>query len=227
MPDWQAIQLTLGLAVVTTLILVAIGLPFAWWLATTGCRWRAGIEAVAALPIVLPPTVLGFYLLLLLGPKGMLGSVAESLWGVRLVFSFPGMVIASVIYSLPFAIQPFLAGFRSIDRRQVEASWCLGVSPLATFFRIVLPLSWPGVMAGIVLSFAHTVGEFGVVLMVGGNIPGATRTVSMAIYDSVQAMDYVTAGWTAGVLLVFSLAVLSVMYSLQNRTRSVIWPKVS
>lgn len=227
MPDWQAIQLTLGLAVVTTLILVAVGLPFAWWLATTGCRWRGGIEAVAALPIVLPPTVLGFYLLLLLGPKGMVGSVVESLWGVRLVFSFPGMVIASVIYSLPFAIQPFLAGFRSIDRRQVEASWCLGVSPLATFFRIVLPLSWPGVMAGIVLSFAHTVGEFGVVLMVGGNIPGATRTVSMAIYDSVQAMDYVTAGWTAGVLLVFSLAVLSVMYSLQNRTRSMIWPKVS
>ncbi len=227
MPDWQAVRLTVTLAAATAAILLVVGLPVAWWLATTRWRFRGWVEAIVALPLVLPPTVLGFYLLLLLGPRGMLGGTLESSLGLRLVFSFPGMLIASVLYSLPFAVQPFTAGFRAVDRRLLEASWCLGVSRLATFFRIVLPLSRPAVLAGIVLSFSHTVGEFGVVLMVGGNIPGVTRTISVSIYDSVQAMDYASAGWTAGLLLAFSFVVLSTMYSLQNRTRTPIWPKAS
>jgi molybdate transport system permease protein len=171
--------------------------------------------------------VLGFYLLVLLGPRGPVGMALESVSGLRLVFSFPGMVIASVLYSMPFAVQPFTAGFRAVDRRLIEASWCLGVSRLATFFRIAIPLSWPALLAGIVLSFSHTVGEFGVILMVGGNIPGVTRTISVSIYDSVQAMDYAAAGRTAGLLLVFSFLVLSAMYSLQTRIRAPIWPKAS
>ena len=214
--DWQAIRLTLGLAATTAAMLIVVGLPVAWWLASTHWRGRGWVEAIVALPLVLPPTVLGFYLLVLLGPRGPVGMAVESAFGLRLVFSFPGMVVASVLYSLPFAVQPFTAGFRGVDRRLIEASWCLGVSRLATFFRVILPLSWPGVMAGIVLSFSHTVGEFGVILMVGGNIPGVTRTISVSIYDSVQAMDYSSAGWTAGLLLVFSFLVLSAMYSLQT-----------
>jgi len=227
MLDWQSIRLTFFLAASAALMLIVIGIPIAWWLASTRWRWRVWVEAVVALPLVLPPTVLGFYLLLLLGPRGLVGSTIESLFGLRLVFSFPGMLVASVIYSLPFAVQPFTAGFRAIDRRLVEASWCLGVSRLGTFFRVVLPLSWPGLLAGTVLSFSHTIGEFGVILMVGGNIPGSTRTISISIYDSVQAMDYASAGWTAGLLLVFSFFVLSLMYSLQSRTRSPLWPKIS
>ena len=201
-------------------MLIVVGLPVAWWLASTHWRGRGWVEAIVALPLVLPPTVLGFYLLVLLGPRGPVGMAVESAFGLRLVFSFPGMVVASVLYSLPFAVQPFTAGFRGVDRRLIEASWCLGVSRLATFFRVILPLSWPGVMAGIVLSFSHTVGEFGVILMVGGNIPGVTRTISVS-------MDYSSAGWTAGLLLVFSFLVLSAMYSLQTRTRGPIWPKTS
>lgn len=225
--DWEAIRLTLLLSATTAAILVVIGLPTAWWLASSNWRWRGWVEAVVALPLVLPPTVLGFYLLVLLGPRGPVGGAIESLLGLRLVFSFPGMVIASVLYSLPFAVQPFVAGFRAVDRRLIEASWCLGVSRIGTFARVILPLAWPAVMAGIVLSFSHTVGEFGVILMVGGNIPGETRTVSVSIYDSVQAMDYSAAGWTAGLLLVFSFFVLSLMYSLQARTPTHLWPKHS
>ena len=223
--DWQAVRLTLALAATTAAILIVIGLPIAWWLASSRWRWRGGIEAIVALPLVLPPTVLGFYLLVLLGPRGPVGMVLESAFGLRLLFSFPGMVIASVLYSLPFAVQPFTAGFRAVDRRLIEASWCLGVSRIGTFCRIVLPLSRPALLAGCVLSFSHTVGEFGVVLMVGGNISGVTRTISVSIYDSVQAMDYGAAGWTAGLLLVFSFLVLSAMYSLQSRARSPLWPK--
>ena len=225
--DWQAIRLTFLLAATTAAILIAVGLPVAWWLASTRWRGRGWVEAVVALPLVLPPTVIGFYLLVLLGPRGTVGMAIESVLGLRLVFSFSGIVVASVLYSMPFAVQPFTAGFRAVDRRLIEASWCLGVSRLSTFFRIILPLSWPGLMAGIVLSFSHTVGEFGVILMVGGNIPGATRTISVSIYDSVQAMDYSAAGWTAGLLLVFSFLVLSAMYSLQTRTRTPVWPKAS
>lgn len=225
MLDWQAVRLTFALAAATAAVLVVIGLPIAWWLASTQWRWRGWVEAVVALPLVLPPTVLGFYLLVLLGPRGPVGMALESAFGLRLVFSFPGMLVASVLYSLPFAVQPFTAGFRAVDRRLLEASWCLGVSRAATFFRVVLPLSRPALLAGLVLSFSHTVGEFGVILMVGGNIPGATRTISVSIYDSVQSMDYASAGWTAGILLIFSFVVLSTMYSLQNRSRTPVWPK--
>ena len=227
MLDWEAIRLTLLLAATTSAILLLIGLPLAWWLASSRRMWRGWIEAVVALPLVLPPTVMGFYLLVLLGPRGPLGGAIESALGLRMVFSFPGMVVASVLYSLPFAVQPFAAGFRAVDRRFLEASWCLGISRIGTFFRIVLPLSWPSVLAGGVLSFSHTVGEFGVILMVGGNIPGVTRKISVSIYDSVQAMDYPSAGLTAGLLLVFSFLVLSTMYSLQNLTRTSLWPRHS
>ena len=225
--DWQAVRLTFALALTTAAILLVIGLPIAWWLAATRWRWRGWVEAIVALPLVLPPTVLGFYLLVLLGPHGPIGKVLDSAFGLRLVFSFPGMVVASVLYSMPFAVQPFVAGFRAVDRTLIETSWCLGVSRLGTFFRVVLPLSRPALLAGIVLSFSHTVGEFGVILMVGGNIPGVTRTISVSIYDSVQAMDYASAGRTAGILLIFSFLVLSAMYSLQNRVRTPIWPKAS
>ena len=225
--DWQAVRLTLALAAATAAILFFAGVPIAWWLASTRWRFRAWVEAIVALPLVLPPTVLGFYLLVLLGPREPVGMALESTFGLRLVFSFPGMVVASVLYSLPFAVQPFTAGFRAVDRRLIEASWCLGVSRIVTFFRVGLPLARPALLAGLVLSFSHTVGEFGVILMVGGNIPGVTRTISVSIYDSVQAMDYASAGWTAGILLIFSFFVLSTMYSLQNRIRTPIWPKAS
>lgn len=227
MIDWTAARLTVELAAATAGILLVLGVPLAWWLATTPQRAGNWIEAVVALPLVLPPTVLGFYLLLLLGPRGPLGGLVESTLGLRLVFSFPGMVIASVLYSLPFAVQPFTAGFRGVDRRLIESAWCLGLSPLATFFRIVVPLCRPALLAGVVLSFSHTVGEFGVILMVGGNIPGQTRTLSVSIYDMVQSMDYKSASVTAGALLVFSFLVLGAMYSLQHLTRNSPWPRHS
>ena len=215
--DWTAIGLTARLAVCTTAVLIVVGVPLAYWLATTKWRWRFFVEAVVALPLVLPPTVLGFYILMAIGPRSRLGQLYESVAGRGLPFSFEGLLVASVLYSLPFAVRPFAAAFAGVDRRLVEASWCLGVSRLGTFFRVILPLSWAGVLTGIVLSFAHTVGEFGVVLMVGGNIPGVTRTVSISIYDAVQALDYSAAGTTALVLLCFSFAVLSVTYALQRR----------
>ena len=216
--DWEAIGLSLRLAICATLLLCVAGLPLAWWLAWSRWRWKFLVEAAVALPLLLPPTVLGFYLLLALGPRSPLGRAYASLFGTTLPFTFPGLLVASVLYSLPFAVRPFAAAFAGIDRRLVEASWCLGVSRVGTFFRVVLPLAWPGVLAGVVLAFAHTVGEFGVVLMVGGNIPGATRTVSIAIYDHVQALDYAAAGRTALALLLFSFAVLSLTYALQRRT---------
>jgi molybdate transport system permease protein len=215
--DWAAIWLSLQLATCTTLILCGVGLPLAYWLAVSRRRWKFLLEAVVALPLVLPPTVLGFYVLLAIGPHSPVGQGYTALTGRLLPFSFPGLLIASVLYSLPFAVRPFLAAFAGVDRRLVEASWCLGVSRTATFLRVVVPLSWAGILTGIVLTFAHTVGEFGVVLMVGGNIQGVTRTVSISIYDDVQAMRYAAAGQTALVLLGFSFAALAVVYALQRR----------
>ncbi|HLP75652.1 MAG TPA: molybdate ABC transporter permease subunit [Candidatus Paceibacterota bacterium] len=221
--DWQAIGLSLRLGACTTAVLVVLGLPLAHWLANTRWRGRFLIEAIVALPIVLPPTVLGFYVLMAIGPMSPLGRFYESLVGHRLPFTFQGLLIASVLYSLPFAVQPFTSALATVDRRCVEASWCLGVSRLATFFRVTLPLAWPGVLTGVVLSFAHTIGEFGVVLMIGGNISGETRTVSISIYDQVQALDYAAANQTALALLIFSFAVLAATYGLQRKLLHV-WP---
>jgi molybdate transport system permease protein len=215
--DWTAIALTLRLAALTTVILVFIGLPLGYWLARTTWRWKFLIESVVALPLVLPPTVLGFYLLMAMGPRSPLGQLYEALTGQLLPFSFQGLLLASVLYSLPFAVRPFASAFAGIDWRLVEASWCLGKSRLQTFLRIIIPLAWAGLLTGIVLSFAHTIGEFGVVLMVGGNIPGLTRTVSVSIYDEVQALNYAAAGETALFLLGLSFAVLCLTYVLQRR----------
>jgi molybdate transport system permease protein len=211
------------LSACTTLVLLALGLPLAYWLSQTRWRGKFLIEAVVALPIVLPPTVMGFYVLMAIGPLSPLGRFYESLFGHRLPFTFQGLLIASVLYSLPFAVQPFTGGFAAVDRRLMEASWCLGASRLRTFRRIVLPLAWPGVLTGMVLSFAHTIGEFGVVLMIGGNIAGETRTVSISIYDEVQALDYAAANQTSLVLLLFSFAVLAVTYGL-HRSFIQVWP---
>jgi molybdate transport system permease protein len=217
--DWTAFWLSARLALVTSLILFGAGLPLAWWLATTRWRGRVFVEAIVALPLVLPPTVIGFYVLIGLGPKSAMGRWAESLFGHALPFSFAGLVVASVLYSLPFAIQPFTAAFRSVNRELIEAAWNVGGTKMRAFLRIAIPLAWPGLLAGLVLSFAHTVGEFGVVLMVGGNIPGVTRTVSVSIYDSVQSLDYTAAGRTAAVLLALSFLVLSIVYALQRDFR--------
>jgi molybdate transport system permease protein len=221
--DWQAIGLSLRLSISTMLVLVVLGLPLAYWLAHTRRRGKFLIEAVVALPIVLPPTVLGFYVLMAMGPFSPLGRGYEALVGHRLPFTFEGLLIASVLYSLPFAVQPFTSGFAAVDRKLIEAAWCLNLGRVATFFRIALPLAWPGVLTGMVLSFAHTLGEFGVVLMIGGNLPGVTRTVSISIYDEVQALNYAAAHQTALVLLIFSFAVLAVTYGLQRRMFH-LWP---
>jgi len=215
--DWQAIRLSLVLASLTSLVLLVVGLPIAYWLASSRWRFKFLVEALVALPLVLPPTVLGFYVLLLIGPRGPLGRLAEALGGARLAFTFEGLLFASVLYSLPFAVQPFVAAIAGVDRRLLEASYCLGASEASTFLRVVAPLALPGIVSGMVLSFAHTLGEFGVVLMVGGNLPGKTRTVSIAIYDQVQALDYAGAFLTATLLLLVSFAVLAVTYLLQRR----------
>ncbi|ADO69294.1 molybdate ABC transporter permease subunit [Stigmatella aurantiaca] len=214
--DLAAFLLSLRLAAWTTFILLGLGLPIAWWLASSRWRWKFLVEAVVALPLVLPPTVLGFYLLVALGPRSPLGKGFEALVGHALPFSFEGLLLASVLYSLPFSVQPFSAALAGVDRRLLEASWCLGVSRFQTFVRIVLPLSATGILSGMVLTFAHTLGEFGVVLMVGGNLEGRTRTSSIAIYDSVQALDYASAGQTSLVLLAVSFAVLTLTYGLQR-----------
>ena len=219
--DSTAIWLTLRLAVSTTAILFVAGLPLAYWLATTRWRWKFLIEAVVALPLVLPPTVLGFYILLATGPHSPLGRSYEAVTGGMLPFSFAGILVGSVLFNLPFAVRPFSAAFSCVDRRLVEASWCLGVSRWSTFWRITFPLAWPGIVGGLVLSFAHTVGEFGVVLMVGGNIPGITRTLSVSIYDDVQALDYAAAGKTSLLLVVFSLVVLCVPHLIRRKG----WPE--
>lgn len=215
--DWEAIRLSLRLASCTTLILLLVGLPFAYWLAVTRWRPKFLLEAIVSLPMVLPPTVLGFYILVAIGPQSPVGRAYEAATGRSLPFSFPGLLLASVLYSFPFAIRPFVAGFAGVDQRLIEASWCLGVSRAGTFFRVVCPLAWAGILTGFILSFAHTLGEFGVVLMVGGNIPGVTRTVSISIYDEVQAVNYAKAGMTSLVLLASSFLALSVTYLLQRK----------
>jgi molybdate transport system permease protein len=218
--DGTAAWVTVKLAACTTGVLLVLGLPLAHWLATSRWRGKFLVEAVVALPLVLPPTVLGYYLLAATGPNGALGRGYESLTGSRLPFTFPGILLGSVLFNLPFAVRPFAAAFAAVDRRLVEASWCLGVSRLGTFRRVVLPLCWPGILSGMVLTFAHTVGEFGVVLMVGGNVPGVTRTLSIAIFDDVQALNYAAAGQTAAVLVAVAFAALGLTYALQRRVLS-------
>ncbi len=214
--DWTAIWLSVRLATMTTVVLVAIGIPIAYWIVYSTRRWKFLVEAVVALPLVLPPTVLGFYVLIAIGPLSPVGRAYARLIGHGLPFTFEGLLVASVLYSLPFAVQPFSTEFASVDRRLLEASWSLGVSPVGTFRRVVLPLSTRGLIAGMVLSFAHTLGEFGVVLMVGGNLPGTTRTVSISIYDSVQSLDYAAAARTSLLLLVVSFLILATTYSLHR-----------
>lgn len=214
--DWTALWLSVRLAAATTAVLVMVGVPLAYWIVFSPRRGKFIVEALVALPLVLPPTVLGFYVLIAIGPLSPFGRIYSRVVGHGLPFTFEGLLIASVLYSMPFAVQPFSAEFASVDRRLVEASWSLGVSKRETFRRVVLPLSTRGLVTGIVLSFAHTLGEFGVVLMVGGNLPGATRTVSISIYDAVQSLDYAAASRTSLVLLLVSFVILTVTYSLQR-----------
>jgi len=220
----DALFLSLRLAATVSLLLLVLALPLSYWLAFTSWRGKFLIESVVALPLVLPPTVLGFYALIAMGPRGMLGKFWQSLFGHPLAFTFEGLVLASILYSLPFAVQPLVASFESLDRRLLDASSMLGASRIRAFFRIILPLAWPGVITALVLSFAHTLGEFGVVLMVGGNLAGVTRTVSIDIYDRVQALDYAGAHQTAVLLLVISFVILSFVYGLNRRVWSP-WPK--
>jgi molybdate transport system permease protein len=222
--DWEAVALSIRLATLTTAILLVVAVPVAAWLAFSRRRWTVVVEALVALPLVLPPTVLGYYLLVAFGTRSPVGRWWEQTTGSTLAFSFTGLLVASVLYSLPFAVQPLLAAFAGVDRRLLEASTLLGRSWPATVLRVVLPLSRAGVATAVVLSFAHTVGEFGVVLMVGGNIPGQTRTVSISVYDSVQAFDTESAARTSLLLLAFSLVVLTVTYALQ-RGRALTWPR--
>src|SRR5437667_1194241 len=215
--NWEALITTRELAVTTSVVLMVIALPLGYWVAFSKRRWKFLVEAVVALPIVLPPTVLGFYVLIAMGPQSPLGRFYESVAGHGLPFTFEGLVIASVLYSLPFAVQPIAAAFGSIDRKYIEASWMLGVSNLETFFRVIIPQSWSGVLTGLVLSFAHTLGEFGVVLMVGGNIPGVTRTLSIDIFDQVQSLNYSSAATTSATLLIISFVILSIVYALNRK----------
>ncbi|HWR17656.1 MAG TPA: molybdate ABC transporter permease subunit [Terriglobales bacterium] len=215
--DWQAMWLTLKLALIVAAALTVIGLPLAYWLTYSRWRWKFLLEAIVGLPLILPPTVLGFYLLVAFGSQSGLGRWWMELTGHPLAFSFSGLVVGSVIYSLPFAVQPFAASFSAVDKTLLAASATLGAGRWRTFRRVVMPLSVPGIVTGIVLSFAHTVGEFGVVLMIGGNIPGVTRTVSIDIYDRVQAAEYGAANTTSLVLLAFSFIVLALVYGVNRR----------
>jgi len=221
--DWQAFRLTIELAVVVSIILTVVGLPLVSWIAFSSRRWKFLVEALVGLPIVLPPTVLGFYVLVALGSRGPLGRWWQSLTGHTLAFTFTGLVIGSILYSLPFAVQPFAASFSSVDPKLLAASATLGASPLRTFFRVVIPLSVSGLVTGVALAFAHTMGEFGVVLMIGGNIPGVTRTVSIGIYDQVQASNYAAANAMALLLLVFCFTVLTLVYGLNRSTNQRVW----
>lgn len=215
--DLTALVITLKLATTTTLILLLLGTPLAWWLANTRWRFKFLLEALIALPLVLPPTVLGFYLLIALGPHGPLGSLLETLGGRSLAFTFTGLVIGSVFYSLPFVVQPLQSAFAAIGRHPMEAAATLRASPLDRFLTIALPLARPGFLTAAVLGFAHTVGEFGVVLMIGGNIPGETQVLSIAIYDHVESLEYTNAHWLSGGLLVLSFAMLVAVYALNRR----------
>jgi molybdate transport system permease protein len=211
--DLDALFLTFKVATIATVLMLLLGTPLAWWLARTRSAWKGIINAVVALPLVLPPTVLGFYLLVLMGPAGTVGKFTTWLGLGTLPFTFAGLVIASVLYSLPFVVQPLQASFTSIGEQPLEAAATLRASPLDTFFSVVMPLAKPGFLTAAILGFAHTVGEFGVVLMVGGNIPDKTRVVSVQIYNHVEALEYAEAHWLAGGLLLFSFSVLLVLYT--------------
>ncbi len=222
-PDaWPAIGLTIQLATLTTIILLVIAIPLAWWLSQTQSRWRTPISAIVALPLVLPPTVLGFYILVLLGPHGWIGMLTQSIGLGLLSFTFTGLLIGSVIFSLPFAVQPIQYAFEAIGKRPLEVAATLRAKPLDAFFSVALPLAKPGLITAAVLSFAHTVGEFGVVLMIGGNIPGQTRVVSTQIFGHVEAMEYTQAHWLAAGMLVFSFAVLMFLSLLKRRSDRVL-----
>jgi molybdate transport system permease protein len=223
--DWQAIFLSLRLATLTTGLLLVAGAPLAYWLAFSPRRWKFAVEAVVALPLVLPPTVLGFYVLVAIGPHSPIGALYQKLSGGTLPFSFGGLLVGSLLYSLPFTVQPVAAAFAGVDRRLIEAGRCLGASPWKIFIRVVAPLSRGGIATGAILTFAHTVGEFGVVLMVGGNIAGSTRTVSISIYDQVEALDYAAAWHTSLLLAGFSFVVLVLAYSMGRRKGS-LWPAI-
>jgi molybdate transport system permease protein len=214
---WQAIGLTLRLATATTLILLLVATPLAWWLSQTQSKWRAAVGALVTLPLVLPPTVLGFYILVVLGPDGWIGMVTQAIGLGLLSFSFSGLLIGSIIFSLPFAVQPIQYAFEAIGRRPLEVAATLGAKPLDAFFSVALPLAKPGLFTATVLSFAHTVGEFGVVLMIGGNIPGQTRVVSTQIFGHVEAMEYTQAHWLAAGMVVFSFGVLLFLTRLKKR----------
>jgi len=214
----QAIFLTLKLASLTTLLLLLIATPLAWWLSQTHSRWRAPISALVTLPLVLPPTVLGFYILVVLGPQGWIGQFTQTLGLGVLSFSFTGLLIGSIIFSLPFAVQPIQFAFEAIGKRPMEVAATLRASPLDAFFSVALPLAKPGLLTATVLSFAHTVGEFGVVLMIGGNIPGQTSVVSTQIYGHVEAMEYTQAHWLAAGMVVFSFGVLLALSRLKRRS---------
>lgn len=217
--DLAAIGLTLRLALTTMALLLVLCTPLAWWLSRTPSRWRGPISALVALPLVLPPTVIGFYMLVLLGPSGAIGKITASLGLGTLAFSFWGLVLGSLIYSLPFAVQPLQGAFESTGPRALEAASTLGAGPVDRFFTVALPMARSGFITAGILTFAHTVGEFGVVLMLGGNIPGVTRVVSVQIYDHVEALEYVQAHWLAGAMVVFSFAVLLCL----NLTRRARW----
>jgi molybdate transport system permease protein len=219
----ESLWLSFRLASCVAAILLAIGTPFAYWLAFSRWRGKFLVESVAALPLVLPPTVLGFYALVAMGPRGPLGKLWMALFGHGLAFTFEGLILASVVYSFPFAVQPLVVSFESIDRKLLDASALLGAGRMRTFLRVILPLSLPGVATAVVLSFAHTLGEFGVVLMVGGNLAGITRTVSIDIYDRVQSLEFGAANRMALILLAISFTVLSVVYAVNRRVWTP-WP---
>lgn len=211
--DFDALFLTCEVAGLATVCMLLLGTPLAWWLARTASRWRGIVNALVSMPLVLPPTVLGFYLLILMGPAGAIGQVTQTLGLGTLPFSFAGLVVASVLYSLPFVVQPLQTAFAAIGTQPLEAAATLRAGPLDTFFNVVIPLARPGFMTAAILGFAHTLGEFGVVLMVGGNIPGKTRVVSVQIYNHVEALEHEQAHWLAGGLLLFSFGVLLLLYS--------------
>ena len=215
--DWAPLWLTLQLAGGTVVVLLLIGTPLAWWLAFTGSRFRTLVEAVVALPLVLPPTVLGFYLLVALGPHGLIGGLWKDLTGSALSFTFTGLVIASTLYSLPFVVQPLHGAFEAVGKKPLEAAWSLGASKLDAFFTVASPMAARGYLSAVVLGFAHTLGEFGVVLMVGGNIPGVTKVLSIAIYDHVEVLEYTQAHVLSAMLLIFSFLILAIVYTINRR----------
>ena len=215
--DWGPLWLTLQLAGVTVVVLLLVGTPLAWWLAFTRSRIRTLVEAIVALPIVLPPTVLGFYLLVALGPHGLIGGPWKDLTGSALSFTFTGLVIASTFYSLPFVVQPLHGAFEAVGKKPLEAAWSLGASKLDAFFTVASPMAVRGYLSAVVLGFAHTLGEFGVVLMVGGNIPGVTKVLSIAIYDHVEVLEYTQAHFLSAVLLIFSFLILTIVYTVNRR----------